>query len=200
MTAIIGVKHKKKILLITDGAMSVGHYKQTDDSCKIYEMTHSAGCFFAGTGMRLGLDYFRDQKDIFPENSDLVTYDMMVSKIVPAMFASFRKANYLKTAKTGDVLPLEMLVMTRKRLFKVSLLGAVTEINEGFACLGSGCQVAFTAMKLLEGRYEDPKEWGLAAIKESIKYTPTVDYPIYYQFNDGSKLCWINDPDKNAKI
>jgi ATP-dependent protease HslVU (ClpYQ) peptidase subunit len=199
MTAIIGIKQNKKIILLSDGAMSVGNYKQTDDSCKIYELTHSAGCYISGTGLRLGFDYIRDQKDVFPKNSDTLTYSMMVTKVVPAMFASFRKANFLKPGKKGETLPVALIVMTKKRLFSVMDNGAVVEINEGFVCLGSGSQTSFTALKLLEGRYDNVTDWGIAAIQEAIKYTPTVDYPIYYQFNDDPQLYWITDPNKKTK-
>jgi hypothetical protein len=124
---------------------------------------------------------------------------MMITKVVPALFASFRKAGFLKPAKTGDVMPNQLIVMTKKRLFSVSEYGAVVEINEGFTCLGSGCSVAFAALKLLEGRYDNIADWGIDAIQEAIKYIPTVGYPIYYQFNDDPQLYWITDPNKKTK-
>jgi ATP-dependent protease HslVU (ClpYQ) peptidase subunit len=192
MTAIVGIKEGKKIILASDGTSVSGNDKDPIGNHKVIRPTGSPDILLAYTGTRALINALQAERGFFGKGKEL-TFVKMVNVIVPKLFEFCQKRHFTRKDSDGYLtIAGGFLFATSEFLYYIDSYGGVFSID-GFCAFGIGSSVAMASLYATADRGISPEERAIRAVQAAIKHVPGLGYPIYFGLNDQKRVKCFDD-------
>lgn len=187
MTAIIGIKDGKKIIVGSDGRTSTetdGWAIREKSSYKVQRVNGSPNCLIACSGNVDSIFVVHNIKNLLGGKND-VTYKYMVNVVVPKIYDALEKSNLIKKTEKYNMINVYIIVGTKSHLYKITTYGVVSECSN-VAIAGSGEDMLLCKYQAIKDKKISAREKVIQCVKHAIEYGQSIGYPITLASTDST--------------
>lgn len=188
MTAIIGIKDGKRIMVGSDGMYTSGHFINAIDNIgesKVQRIDGSPNCLIACAGDSKIMVLVNGVKNLL-DGKDDISFNYLVKNIMPKIVDVLDENNMVTTEDDEKSMECELVIATKSHLYLINNSFEVSECK-GVVCCGVGSIALVSKYLELKDKDISQEQLIIDCLDYSVKLTPTVGYPLSIYENDSTK-------------